>query len=484
MQSIFFGLASTKSVALKLSRSYSVYMPEKLDTTHQIIPNELVVYLRPGSTVWQCRFKVEGIWLVKSTKKKQLSDAIKAAYVLLASAQVRVEQNFSVATKKFKDVAKLALKAMEDRNEAGDGRVSYAQYTRIINDFLIPFFGKRDVDSINAKALQEYAEYRKQKMGKEPAYSTVRKHNVALNRIFEEAVTRGFMTTTQRPNLETKGRKSETFATFTVEEVNVILAALPKWVDAGRNEHKRNLRHLMACYVRMLIDTGARAGRELLELQWKNINFTVRYVDETITEYDDDGNVVHRKIQVGVDEVGDPEYKQKQEAHVVLYVDGKTNGRFVNGFNETFVVLKEIVSRNYKDKTLSQLTKEKSADFVFRTPDGKYSKNYNEMFDDFLEAHNLLYEVNTGKKRAFYGFRSTHTTAALDYDDVSMRDMAIQLGNSEEVIRKHYDRANGLAISNKVKAPNARSALFKKVELPDTHKPQKVSRKRSSKGGK
>ncbi len=453
-------------------------MPEKLDTTHQIIENELVVYMRPASTVWQCRYKVDGVWLVKSTKKKQLSDAIKAAYVLLASAQVRVEQNFSVATKKFKDVAKLALKAMEDKQEAGDGRVSFAQYTRIINDFLIPFFGKRDVDSINAKALQEYAEYRTQKMGKEPAYSTVRKHNVALNRIFEEAVTRGFMTTTQRPNLETKGRKSETFATFTVEEVNVILSALPKWIDAGRNEHKRNLRHLVACYVRMLIDTGARAGKELLELKWKNIAFKVRYLDEMITEFDDDGKVVHNKVQIGVDEMGDPEYKQKQEAHVVLYVDGKTKGRFANGFNETFAVLKELVARNYSNKTLSELTKQKSEDYVFRTPDGKYSKNYNEMFDDFLEAHNLLHEVNTGKKRTFYGFRSTHATAALDFDDVSMRDMAIQLGNSEEVIRKHYDRANGLGISNKVKAPNARSALFKQVEIPDIHKPKKVTRKR------
>jgi hypothetical protein len=82
---------------------------------------------------------------------------------------MRKEQNFILATKRFKDVAKLTLKAMEEKQEAGDGRVSYEQYKRIINDFLIPFFGKRDVNSINAKALQEYAVYREQQMGKVPA---------------------------------------------------------------------------------------------------------------------------------------------------------------------------------------------------------------------------------------------------------------------------------------------------------------------------
>jgi hypothetical protein len=455
-------------------------MPKKLDTTHQIIINELVVYQRPASTVWQCRYKVDGVWLVKSTRKKELTAAIHAAYIHLASSKVRIEQNFSVATKNFKDVAKLALKAMKEKSEAGDGKVSYEQYARIANDFLIPFFGKRDVDSINAKALQEYAVFRQQKMGKPPAYSTVRKHNVTLNKIFEEAVARGFMTTTQRPKLETKGKKAETFPTFTVDEINVILASLQPWVERGRNEHKRELRHLLSCYVCMLIDTGARPGKELLELQWKNITYKVKFVDDTVMNIDDNGNLVESKIQIGVDDRGEAEYEQRQEAHVVLYVDGKTDGRFVNGFNATFDVLKNIVTRNYKDKTLSQLTKEKSSDFVFRTPKGKYSKNYNEMFDDFLEEHNLLHDSNTGKKRVFYSFRSAHATAVMNLDDVSPRNLALQLGNSPEVIRKHYDRANSIAISDSVKAPKARAALFKKVDVPEIHKPKSVSRKRNA----
>ena len=38
-------------------------MPEKLDSTYEIYPRELILYKRPSSTVWQCRYKVDGKWL-------------------------------------------------------------------------------------------------------------------------------------------------------------------------------------------------------------------------------------------------------------------------------------------------------------------------------------------------------------------------------------------------------------------------------------
>jgi hypothetical protein len=61
---------------------------------------------------------------------------------------------------------------------------------------------------------------------------------------------------------------------------------------------------------------------------------------------------------------------------------------------------------------------------------------------------------------------------------VSPRNLALQLGNSPEVIRKHYDRANSFAILESVKAPRTRVALFKQVEIPEINKPKKVVRKK------
>ena len=43
-------------------------MPQKVETTHIILPRELIVYLRADSDVWQCRLKVDGKWMARTTK--------------------------------------------------------------------------------------------------------------------------------------------------------------------------------------------------------------------------------------------------------------------------------------------------------------------------------------------------------------------------------------------------------------------------------
>jgi len=169
-------------------------MPEKLDSTYEIYPRELVLYKRPNSTVWQCRYKVDGKWLIASTKLRDREKAIDKAKDLKRVAELKKEANIPVVTKKFKDIARLTKKRMDDKAEKGEAPVSYNVYKRIIDDFLIPCLGNKNIDKIDYAALQQYELDRAELMGKEPAYSTVRKHNVTLNYIFDEAIMRGFMT--------------------------------------------------------------------------------------------------------------------------------------------------------------------------------------------------------------------------------------------------------------------------------------------------
>ncbi len=44
-------------------------MTEKKDTTHVLVPHVLVVFQRPRSSVWQCRYQVDGKWQRESTKQ-------------------------------------------------------------------------------------------------------------------------------------------------------------------------------------------------------------------------------------------------------------------------------------------------------------------------------------------------------------------------------------------------------------------------------
>ena len=45
-------------------------MAEKADTTEVLLERELIVYRRERSKVWQCRFKVDGLWQRASTKEE------------------------------------------------------------------------------------------------------------------------------------------------------------------------------------------------------------------------------------------------------------------------------------------------------------------------------------------------------------------------------------------------------------------------------
>lgn len=457
-------------------------MPEKLDSTYEIYPRELVLYMRPNSTVWQCRYKVDGKWLIASTKLRDREKAIEKAKDLKRIAELKKEANIPVVTRKFKDIARLAKQRMDDKAVKGEAPVSYNVYKRIIDEFLIPCLGNKNIDKIDYAALQQYELDRAELMGKEPAYSTVRKHNVTLNYIFDEAIMRGFMTKVMRPELETNGRRGESYATFSIKEINLILANFPAWILRGRSEAKREQRQLLFDYIRILIDTGARPGKELLNLQWKNIKYKMKVIDakpqktnpqgflaedeeyeEVIEEYDEEGNLIE---------------PVEWQPTVTLSVYGKTKDRDANGFDETFKVLKEIVARNFPDRktTLKKLTEDNDPSYVFRTKSGTEPGTLNHMFDRFLEEHNLLLDPNSGKKRVFYSFRSAHTTTVLNMDGVPLRDIALQLGNSPGIIAKHYDRATGQAIAENVRAPKARKALFNEIAIPEAFQSKKLKK--------
>ena len=109
-------------------------MPEKIETTHVLMPNELVVYRRERSGIWQCRFKVAGVWLRASTKQRDLKLAKQAARELMIEAEIRKRSNLPVVTRRFRDVAKLAIQRMDAETASKNGKASYVDYKRIIND--------------------------------------------------------------------------------------------------------------------------------------------------------------------------------------------------------------------------------------------------------------------------------------------------------------------------------------------------------------
>ena len=55
---------------------------------------------------------------------------------------------------------------MQDEIDAENAKIIYSDYIRVINKYLIPFFGNYDVASVNVKLLKEYEAWRDRKMGR------------------------------------------------------------------------------------------------------------------------------------------------------------------------------------------------------------------------------------------------------------------------------------------------------------------------------
>ncbi len=196
-------------------------MPQPLPTTHTLMYKELVLYLRPRSRIWQCRFKVDHKWQRASTKEYKFDLACAKAKEMLIEAEIRKRNNLPAVTRKFKDVAKLAVERMLHERKASIGKVSYIDYMRVVERYLIPFFGNRVITNIDYAALDEFDEWRTDAMGKAPTHSTILTHNAALNRVFDEGVIRGYLTDMTRPKLEIKGRLGERRPAFDLDELKV-----------------------------------------------------------------------------------------------------------------------------------------------------------------------------------------------------------------------------------------------------------------------
>lgn len=412
-------------------------MPEQKETTHHIIKNQLIVFKRAHSDKWQCRYKIDGTWYRSSTNEYSLSTAIQSANMLLIEAHMRNRMNVSAHSKLFRDVAKLVIKQLQDEIDAGIGKPIYKDYIMITNRYLIPVLGRKYIDRFEYSDFEELKERRIKIMGRIPTRSTILNHNAILNRIFEEAIRRGYIKEEQRPKLEAKGRKTERRSEFTLEEIKILIHNFEPWLNNARTD-SLPLRQLMKDYVMTLIDTGARPGREIFELRWGQIKFADNVPDTLILN-----------IQMS-----------------------KTGQRTAIGRLPMLQALRAIAHRNYQ-KPLEEVIQTYPNDYIYRYLEfvskrqlegirqAKFVKpsSFPRLFDNYLKEHNILIDKATGKKRVMYSLRHTYATLALTYDQVPIHTLAKQMGTSVVMIEKHYSHLDAVKAIEQLSGIKTRSLL-------------------------
>ena len=448
-------------------------MSAKKDTTHILSEGELVVYRRERSGIWQCRFKVDGVWQRASTKERKLKDAKEVAKELRITAEIRKRDNLPVITRKFRDVAKLAVQRMEQKIANGDGKVSYSDYIRIINEYLIPILGNRLITNIDSVALDYLDAERIRMMGRTPSNSTMLSQNAALNIVFDEAVLRNFLTEINRPKLEAKGKKSTRHPAFELKEVQAVINNFESWIERARNPHSKEMRQIMRDYVEMLIDTGARPGKELMNLKWKQIKFSMNpQLTHTGEKYVSDDGTEEEIVLANLNRI------------VEMTVTGKTGTRQIIGREPTVKVLERISRRIYGVRNniadpLKDVATPNNDDYVLRTKGKKQdvSSSFQHMLERYLEEHNLLYDPKTEQNRVFYSFRHTYATLALTHDKVPIHTLAKQMGTSVLMIERHYSHLKVIQAVEQLSGAETRKKIASTSTVEDIYKSSQEKKK-------
>ena len=432
-------------------------MSAKKTTTLVLIERQLVVYRRERSAVWQCRYSVDGRWQRTSTHERDIKLAKRRAHDILVEANVRKKMNAAPITRFFRDVARSAVARMQKEIAAGHGKVIFKDYISTIQKYLIPFFGKHKIDSVDYQLVEQFSAWRDKRMEKKPRRSTLLNHNAALNRVFDEAVIRGFMVESNRPKLVAKGKKSERRPDFSLEEVRALRTNFDAWIAQARADSVA-VRALLKDYVLALLDTGARPGKELLKLTWPQIELKMYPVITPTDKRDEEGNLI--------------DLVNANRTVFLRIQDGKTGQRTAVGRLPTTQALRAVAERNY-GKGVEQLLREGCADEIFRfreylneqqvragtKPRLLPPTSFSKLFDQYLSEHNLLIDPITKKRRVLYSLRHTYATLALTYDRINPLTLAKQMGTSIAMIEQHYSHLDAVKAVHQLRGEESRGLI-------------------------
>ena len=382
-------------------------------TDKHSIDEGLYIYLQRNSKVWLARFKIDGKWISRTTKQREKRKAITGAIKVKAECDIKHAHGISIQTKAFKDVAQLAIERMQQQPPTAKGHATFNDYRWVLQRYHIPFFDRTHITSIDHAKLAEFDSWRAMQLGRTPAQSTLKTHNAAMQRVFEEAVWRKWMVPNQIPSLSVSSGVSATRRDyFTADEVSRIRSAFPSWIEEGRTPLTRNTRELLFFYFNFAVHTGLRPGTELDNLRWNDIKIC------------DDAEDPHVVITVR---------KGKTTLH--------TGPRHVVGHSTVVDFILDMHERSLDGEDTDDGVPNDWNPLVFRLPDGSTTDQLGRNFTALLKRLGLA--QGPGGKRTLYSLRHTYISLML-LDKVSPEIVASQCGTSPAMIHLHYSHLTSL----------------------------------------
>jgi integrase len=385
-----------------------LHITARKETTHHMRDGDVVLYRRPYSSFWQVRYKLfSKRWHCVSTKQRRLDWAMRVAGEMYDRARFKEEEGLPQTSRRFDAVAKTAIRQMELDIERGIKPMTNKDYIRAINNYLLPFFGKRMLNNINGEVVREYEQWRNEKMKRVPISSTLATHSSAFNRIVEVAIEQGWLSDkVPVARLSRKGRKGTARPAFTKAEVEALLAFLPKWSDSGKTAKAREMRLLLRDYIEILLATGMRCGKESMNMLWKHIEW----------------------------------HTDKDVRYLRIWVSGKTGGRWLIAKHIAADAFSRLALRQSIGAELDEAIASKRNEKVFRLSNGLQPASLHTTFIWLMKDCGLAKDAITDKPRTLYSLRHTYATLSLMDGQMDVHTLAKQMGTSIAMLEQHYSK--------------------------------------------
>ena len=402
-----------KDLALAPSPAKNLHSLDRLQyaqpSSVQLRDGDVFVFRRVDSPLWQFRYRIRnGAWHRQSTKKASLELAVEVACEAYDLARFRQKLGLAHTARSFAQIAAATLEELGRLIDAARGKTAYDSYVSCIERYFLPYFGDRQFEQLTHQDIADFELWRDRQMAKKPRASTLMNFASAWNRLRETAVRHGWISPNAKiPKLTTIGIKSVSRPAFTRAEIDLLLAALPKWVTQGRLAIERITRPLVRDYVEMLLYTGMRHGTEALGIRWQHVSW----------------------------------HMDKGVRYLRIWVDGKTGGRWLIAKHAAVAVLERLHARqsDVAGMSFEQLLTSNCSQQVFRCADLHQPARVDGMFKRLLKDTGLLLTSN-GQVRTLYSLRHTYATLELLENGTDIHTLARQMGNSVLMIERHYSK--------------------------------------------
>lgn len=391
------------------------------------------VFRRKDNGMYAMRFTLPGHKQMRiGLGTRDQAEAYKLAARRYMEAEIRAEEGLLLGVASFDKLAIEYLDQLEGEAEKAPNKLKGYRYAKgVVERYLIPYYGRRNITAILHKDLVDYVDWRRvywtEGPGKdaqwlwferghkklkrrapstEASASTLKRESSIVRGIFKQGVRRGFLRASDIPQMELGRVVHKKRRAFTKEQYAHLLAVSEQRLAQVSDRPKFSFeRFLLHNFIVIAAETGMRT-MELFNLNWAHIEGFAAAIGRPLAE---------------------------QEITINAHGKGRLPQRFIP--RRTAISGFENIYRAFQRRFGRPPIKD---DPVFCNYKGDRITTFNNSLIKLLEAADLRHDA-FGNTFTAYCFRHSYATWALQRDPpVDIYTLATNMRTSVEMIERWY----------------------------------------------